>query len=95
MFGAYEFLPSNEMMVNGGKYLCNDESMFQEVCANVLFLVGGYNSKQLNRTLIPAILEYTPAGKDNSFNWNRVCTNLDLGIFRSICQSMCSLCTRS
>lgn len=62
MLGVYEFLPSNDMMIEGGKLLCKDESPFQEVCANVLFLLCGYNSAQLNRTIIPAILENTPAG---------------------------------
>ncbi|CAO1318168.1 unnamed protein product [Diamesa serratosioi] len=62
MFGVYEFMPSNEMMVDGGKYLCKDQSLVQEVCANVLFLIGGYNSAQLNRTIVPTILENTPAG---------------------------------
>lgn len=65
MFGVYEFMPSNEMMANGGKYVCKDESLFQEVCANVLFLIAGFNSQQLNRTIMPTILENTPAGKIN------------------------------
>ncbi|CRK92414.1 CLUMA_CG005975, isoform A [Clunio marinus] len=62
MLGVYEFLPSNEMLVKGGQLICKDESPIQEVCANVLFLIGGFNSPQLNRTIIPAILENTPAG---------------------------------
>uniref|UniRef100_A0A182R885 Lipase n=1 Tax=Anopheles funestus TaxID=62324 RepID=A0A182R885_ANOFN len=62
LLGVNEFLPSNEMMVLGGQRLCEDESPFQEVCANVLFLIAGYNSPQLNRSLIPAILANTPAG---------------------------------
>jgi len=49
LLGVYEFMPSSEMMVKGGYYVCRDESIFQEVCANVLFLIGGYNSEQLNR----------------------------------------------
>ena len=69
MFGVYEFMPSNEMLVNGGKYLCKDQSLFQEVCANVLFLIGGFNSQQLNRTIIPSILETTPAGEFNYSIW--------------------------
>jgi len=62
MLGVYEFMPSNDMMVDGGKLVCQDESPFQEVCANVLFLIGGFNSAQLNRSIIPAILQDTPAG---------------------------------
>ena len=63
MLGTYEFLPSNDMMINGGKLICKDSSPIQELCANVLFLLSGYNSEQLNRTILPAILENSPAGK--------------------------------
>lgn len=63
LLGVYEFLPSNEMMVKGGQLVCKDESPIQEVCANVLFLLCGYNSQQLNRTLLPTIIENTPAGE--------------------------------
>jgi len=62
MLGVYEFLPSNELMIDGGKLICKDESPLQEVCANVLFLLCGYNSEQLDRSLLPTILENTPAG---------------------------------
>lgn len=63
MLGVYEFLPSDQMMIDGGKLVCKDESPFQEVCANVLFLLSGFNSEQLDRSLIPLILENTPAGE--------------------------------
>lgn len=62
MLGVYEFMPSTDMMSKGGYYVCRDESLVQEVCANVLFLIGGFNSLQLNRTIIPDILANTPAG---------------------------------
>lgn len=63
LIGVHEFLPSNEMMIKGGKFVCKDSSLVQEVCANALFLLCGFNSQQLNRSLLPAILETTPAGK--------------------------------
>uniref|UniRef100_A0A182U574 Lipase n=1 Tax=Anopheles melas TaxID=34690 RepID=A0A182U574_9DIPT len=62
MLGVNEFLPSSDMMTLGGQMLCQDEARFQEVCANVLFLIGGFNSPQLNRTMLPTILANTPAG---------------------------------
>lgn len=62
MLGVYEFLPSNDMMIEGGKLVCMDESPFQELCANVLFLLCGFNSAQFNRTLLPEIIQNTPAG---------------------------------
>ena len=62
MLGVHEFMPSNEMMILGGYWTCRDESPFQVVCANSLFLIGGYNSAQMNRTMIPEIVVNTPAG---------------------------------
>ncbi|XP_058839894.1 lipase 3-like [Topomyia yanbarensis] len=62
MLGVNEFLPNSEMMALGGQKACNDESMFQEVCASVLFLIAGFNSDQMNRTVLPTILRHTPAG---------------------------------
>lgn len=62
LIGAREFLPSTQMMQDGGALLCQDKSPFQEVCANVLFLIAGYDSVQLNRTALPKILHNYPAG---------------------------------
>lgn len=62
MLGMHEFFPSSKMMKQGGYFLCRDQSVFQVVCANVLFLIAGYNSEQLNRTMLPDILYNTPAG---------------------------------
>lgn len=73
MLGVYEFMPSNQMMVDGGKLACMNESPFQEVCANALFLLCGFNSAQFNRSLLPTILESTPAGKWTSVLRNDNC----------------------
>ncbi|GAB0092451.1 Lipase [Sergentomyia squamirostris] len=62
LLGMNEFMPSNSMMQMGGYLTCRDSSPFQEVCANVLFLIAGFNSEQLNRTELPAIMANTPAG---------------------------------
>lgn len=62
LLGLNEFLASSELLAGVGADLCRDESPNQDVCSNILFLIGGYNSAQLNTTMIPAILENTPAG---------------------------------
>lgn len=62
MLGNHEFFPNDQMMEEGGAKECRDESPFQELCANALFLVGGYNSAQLNYSHLPYINMYTPAG---------------------------------
>ncbi|KAI4454144.1 lysosomal acid lipase-related [Holotrichia oblita] len=60
--GVDEFLPSTGLMELIGQASCNDESMFQGVCASIYFLIGGWNSAQLNATMIPVILTNAPAG---------------------------------
>lgn len=62
MLGANEFLPSNSMLALGGQKFCQDTSPVVELCANTLFLIGGFNSAQLNRSSLPVILAKTPAG---------------------------------
>ncbi|XP_055375802.1 lipase 3-like [Condylostylus longicornis] len=62
LLGMHEFLPNNDIMRMAGEFLCKDESFTQILCTNVMFLVTGYNSEQLNTTMLPAILGHVPAG---------------------------------
>jgi hypothetical protein len=49
LMGIHEFLPSNDLLTLAGQFVCNEQVITVEVCANVLFLIGGFNSEQLNR----------------------------------------------
>ncbi|CAB3373681.1 Hypothetical predicted protein [Cloeon dipterum] len=62
MFGVDEFLPSSGFMEFIGQALCNDGAWTQVICSNVLFLIVGFDSKQLNETTLPVIMSHTPAG---------------------------------
>lgn len=62
LLGVHEFMPNSDLLEAGGYYVCRDESPIQELCANVVFLIGGYNSEQLNRSILPDIMANTPAG---------------------------------
>nr|XP_022911984.1 lipase 3-like [Onthophagus taurus] len=62
LIGIAEFLPDIEFLGSIGKVFCKDGAIFQEVCAGVIFLIGGFDSEQLNRTMIPVIMTNTPAG---------------------------------
>jgi lysosomal acid lipase/cholesteryl ester hydrolase len=62
MLGSYEFSPSDDVFNLGTKALCTKQSMFIEMCANQLFLMGGFNSEQMNRTMLPEIMKNIPAG---------------------------------
>lgn len=62
VLNAKEFLPNSQFLVNLGYTFCRDNSLVQEICANVMFLTAGFDSPQLNRTILPDILRNTPAG---------------------------------
>lgn len=44
----YEFLPHSELMELIGQAACNDDAPLQEVCSNIVFLICGYDSQELN-----------------------------------------------
>ncbi|KAJ6646747.1 Lipase 3 [Pseudolycoriella hygida] len=60
--GIFEFFPNSKIMSLLGQAACRDEAWIQFVCSNVLFLIGGFNSVQMNNTMLPVIMGHTPAG---------------------------------
>jgi len=44
------------------KFVCDDESWLEVVCENVVFLITGYDMKQMNETMLPVIVDHLPAG---------------------------------
>jgi len=61
LLGADEFSPNQWFMREMSKYFCGNP-VTRLVCENVLFLIGGPNSKQLNATRIPVYLSHSPGG---------------------------------
>jgi hypothetical protein len=47
--GVYEFMPRSELLTLIGQALCNDKAITVDLCSNVLFLIAGYDSAQLNK----------------------------------------------
>ncbi|XP_071452979.1 lipase 3-like [Hetaerina americana] len=62
MLGANEFLPKSELLEMVGMITCKDHAITQSLCGDVLFLLCGFDSKELNETMIPVITGHTPAG---------------------------------
>lgn len=62
LMGIHEFLPQSELLTLVGEIFCNDQAITVDICSNVLFILAGYDSQQLNKTLLPVILGHTPAG---------------------------------
>jgi hypothetical protein len=49
LMGYYEFMPSSELLTLIGQVYCNEQAISVDMCANALFMVGGYDSGQLNK----------------------------------------------
>lgn len=62
MLGEGEFLPQNHVMKFLSKYLCYVVVLEERICANSLFVIVGFDKAQFNYTLMPVILNHTPAG---------------------------------
>lgn len=57
--GQFEFLPSDKFIQLLDKWLCESESSIKEICSNILFLVAGYDSDQLNRVSSSQLFNFT------------------------------------
>ncbi|XP_046395248.1 lipase 3-like [Ischnura elegans] len=62
MLGVNEFMPHSDLLDMIGLALCKDGAITQALCSDVLFLISGFDSKELNRTALPIITAHTPAG---------------------------------
>lgn len=60
--GTYYFAPTNEMDRAAAYNDCRDGAPFQEMCTITTFLIAGFNSQEVNRTMLPIIHAHSPAG---------------------------------
>lgn len=60
--GVHEFLPSNNLIKTMERKICRNMILSQLICSNILFLLCGFNYKQLNVTNLPVIYAHLPAG---------------------------------
>jgi hypothetical protein len=52
LMGIYEFMPSSELLSFVGQFLCNSEAITADICSNVLFIIAGFDSEQLNKVSV-------------------------------------------
>ncbi|XP_029169361.1 lipase 3-like isoform X2 [Nylanderia fulva] len=57
-----ELLPQNNLLKFLTTYVCNQNVIEEKICADLLFMVCGFDREQFNYTLIPFILGHDPAG---------------------------------
>ncbi|XP_055678137.1 lipase 3-like [Lutzomyia longipalpis] len=62
ILGMREFMYDSTMLRLAGSIACTNTVTIREVCANIVFLIAGYNSPQLDRDSLPVMLQHFPAG---------------------------------
>ncbi|KDR15390.1 lipase 3-like [Zootermopsis nevadensis] len=77
----WPFFP-NKKLSNGllGTF-CKIGTITQSMCTNTLFQIGGFNTNQLNQTMLPTILHYFPAGSSIKA-WKHYGQLINSGSFR-------------
>lgn len=60
--GIHEFLPSNNLIRTIERKLCGNMILSQLICSHILFLLCGFNYKQINVTNLPVIFAHLPSG---------------------------------
>lgn len=51
LIGMYEFKPSDKLIQMLGTIMCDEETLLQPICKNIVFLCAGF-SKELNTVII-------------------------------------------
>ncbi|XP_055902274.1 lipase 3-like [Eupeodes corollae] len=62
LFGSMEFLPNNMILRALGDQMCKEDSIIQEFCSNVIFLICGWDKNSFNKSLMADIIDTHPAG---------------------------------
>lgn len=52
MVNFYEILPHWNFITELGQEMCNDDAETQDICAEILYSIGGRNEKQMNKVRI-------------------------------------------
>lgn len=61
VFGVRDFLPNNWVINMLARTVCT-EYYTNPLCKNVIFVIAGYDSNQMNTTRIPVYITHTPSG---------------------------------
>jgi len=62
MIGGDEFIPNTELVEWLASSFCKPEDMTLPICENVVFVISGYDKKDLGPEMLGKILAHTPAG---------------------------------
>lgn len=60
-FGVRDFLPSDRVIRWLADYVCSEKDL-ETFCEDIIFVICGFDKKQLNMTRLPVYYSHTPAG---------------------------------
>ncbi|XP_006880387.1 PREDICTED: lysosomal acid lipase/cholesteryl ester hydrolase [Elephantulus edwardii] len=82
LFGVKEFLPQSTLMKWLSAHFCT-HAILKELCANLLFLICGFNERNLNMTRVDVYTSLSPAGTSvqNMLHWQQVVKSTDFQAF--------------
>ncbi|XP_069668913.1 lipase 3-like isoform X2 [Periplaneta americana] len=81
MVSNWPFFPNKKLSNGLLETFCKKGIITQKMCTTTLFQIGGFNSKQLNQTMLPTILHYFPAGSSMKA-WRHYGQLISSGTFR-------------
>ncbi|XP_073257563.1 lysosomal acid lipase/cholesteryl ester hydrolase-like isoform X1 [Porites lutea] len=61
LLGVRDFLPSDVIIHWLAKHVCSDKEL-ETFCSDIIFIICGFDKKQLNETRLPIYYTHTPAG---------------------------------
>jgi len=72
LFGIHDFIPANWLIREIATLVCPIDD--EITCSNILFLICGWDSKNLNSTRMPVYFSHTPAGTSvkNVVHWGQM-----------------------
>ncbi|XP_037012503.2 lysosomal acid lipase/cholesteryl ester hydrolase [Artibeus jamaicensis] len=72
LFGDKEFLPQSEVFEWLSVHVCN-HVVLKELCGNIMFLLCGFNERNLNMSRVPVYITHSPAGTSvqNMKHWGQ------------------------
>jgi len=62
LFGMDQFLPSNKLQELWARFVCKNNPFTNIMCKNMLLMISGPNTKQIEEQRIPVINAHSPAG---------------------------------
>ncbi|XP_020279760.1 lipase 3-like [Pseudomyrmex gracilis] len=60
LIGINEFTANNALIKKVQQMVCADDAITQSLCSNAIFLVTGFNHEQMDKNLIPIVVEQFP-----------------------------------